>query len=912
MPEANALPSRLQIERMRLAYRGATLSDDEAQSFRIVQRDQVAILVALAAAVGLGVYLGRVRLDITLLVVGAISVIAAVVKFSRRQPIVKPLLALPLLVAAARLVAVILQYRLACSAIVVVAAIYLLRRYGSAPLDFYQEWMFADPRLRPQTKAAQQVERIQPTVWPLLLLAPIAVLVPLRHTTTLGLFLTLLLLVAILVFFAIRSHTKILPAIRDGLRHAAFIQHLYLAYPDYRSYGIWQAPETLAQRKKAFFRLAGSVCLLLVIPFTFCCPWEIFAVWFIPGFEWPIPPASAARGYDWLAMPFLLVRDAELSYLWCFVVALPLFLLLPQMLLFACYFPAIQRAEEMRRRLMGADSDARTQWERDVEHVATSRRILEVDPHTQLPSKTEAEHLFLGNWADNGLPALLDRAIVREHGYITGQSGSGKTALGIAPLLIQLIRGHDQPALDPATKSFRGDWRRSDPVPILILDLKGDPALFHTVRKEAEGRQPFRYFTIETNRATHLFDPFQNLVAERTPIELCELLIQALSLYHGDFYGASYYSKQNRDLLLTVLKEAQRSGRPPDSWKDLYDRLLAFSDDYRFRDTLELLATIHALCEYPQLAAGSRGPQDADVIHMPTVVENSQIAYFWLPAQITGMSVREIGKLALYSFMTAVGDTLRAGKPKREAYIVIDEFQRIAAENLAPILELARGSGIGVILANQDPGALLLPKFNLRRVVMTNTRFKQYFTVTSRDEIEELMLLSGEESVYMHSHGVASSTYSSTTSESWHETLRSRLNINDIISISDDRQGSILYVTRGSGLTQLGGVPTPLRTPWPTFKDEYDRRDASPWPTGPEAPRTVVSPLSPEEIAQKEREYLQNVIGIQDAIAKALGQLEPDDPTLFDEAQRDESRKKRGQKKGKGAKKRAEGSTEGP
>ena len=61
--------------------------------------------------------------------------------------------------------------------------------------------------------------------------------------------------------------------------------------------------------------------------------------------------------------------------------------------------------------------------------------------------------------------------------------------------------------------------------------------------------------------------------------------------------------------------------------------------------------------------------------------------------------------------MTYVGEAFHASHscdpptpqfPPREEYLLIDEFQRVAAHLVDTILQIARGMNIGVILANQS------------------------------------------------------------------------------------------------------------------------------------------------------------------------------------------------------------------
>ena len=123
------------------------------------------------------------------------------------------------------------------------------------------------------------------------------------------------------------------------------------------------------------------------------------------------------------------------------------------------------------------------------------------------------------------------------------------------------------------------------PPPMVIIDLKGDPALFHTVRLEAEERRrqlgitdprdpryAFRFFTSEKGKATHHFNPFQSLESSsRSLIQICHLFLDSLSLSHGEGYGRSYYSRKNRHLLYEALEAEPR----PRSFEARYERLAA-------------------------------------------------------------------------------------------------------------------------------------------------------------------------------------------------------------------------------------------------------------------------------------------------------------------------------------------------
>ena len=279
-----------------------------------------------------------------------------------------------------------------------------------------------------------------------------------------------------------------------------------------------------------------------------------------------------------------------------------------------------------------------------------------------------------------------------------------------------------------------------EPYPLVILDLKGDAALFHTVREEARARsQPFKFFTTEKNAPTYRFNPFRGFDREsRTIAQLCQLILDALNLNHGKGYGRSYYTERSRNVLSATLHKY------PDiyTFGDLHDALnntIRGNPDNRARsDAFELLSVIEMLKEYKQLVTGP----DEDVsttegvIFMPNVLKNREVAYFWLPAALESISVGEIAKLVLFNLRTAAQDWKRQNPDKpRRVILVIDELQRVAGENLQGILQDARSFGISAILANQSLKDLQSPTgFDLAPTIMTNTRVKFFFTSPAEDE----------------------------------------------------------------------------------------------------------------------------------------------------------------------------------
>jgi len=510
----------------------------------------------------------------------------------------------------------------------------------------------------------------------------------------------------------------------------------------------------------------------------------------------------------------------------------------------------------------GPDSTpARSEWEWAVDRMRFSAHEAP-DPLTGKPVR-ECEHLFLGVEPYRGFPVLLDRAALSEHVYITGESGSGKTALGISPLLMQLIRARRDPAQQDG---------QTRPPPLVILDLKGDPALFHTVRREAEQRRKelgiedpadprfaFKFFTPEPGRASHRFNPFASLrSSQRSTVQLCELILDSLALSHGEGYGRSYYTRRSRHTLLRALDDPSK----PDSFEELYAVLTNLCHDAEHGVAFELLSAIEGIAQYPNIAAPDGAAPPEHAIHMPSVLEHSQTVYFWLPAALESISVREIGKLALYSLLTAAIDRQRDGGAHRQTYLVIDEFQRIAGENFRIVLEQARSFGVSAILANQTQADLRTPDADLRPTVRSNTRVKMFFAVTDPIEARLLTEQSGEELCYLRSWGAALFP-TATEGVVWGvnrktetEHLKPRVTLDDVMRTTDEPNEFFLHVSRGSGHTQFGGVPIAVRCPWPMTEADYRARAATPWPRLEElrSAEAVVPKEAPQDVDRRARE----------------------------------------------------------
>ncbi len=785
---------------------------------------------------------------------------------------------------AAAAVARLFESRMLVGSLAGVTALALLARHGMQPLQFYVEWLYTHPRLRPATR--RTTPALPPPDYLLLLTALTAALLLPQISTTLA-----LAVLAVLPLLAIyHSRLPLQTLMKQGA--SAIVPYAMYGGLGPKPPGIWQASTPYHVRDGTLSKMVGALFLTLAISLNLFMPLVDFPAFTTPTQtkdrtpskqadrtaatqSKPAKPATArpkwrrdGRPHQWV----LDVIDAawEMSfspYLFGVPVALVAAMVLPPMLLVGVYRRPLEAIGRLRADIEGGpgarpvlDIDERPEWQW---YVDRSRDSAHEAPGPFGDTVREAEHLFLGVEPHSRFPVLLDEKLLAEHTYLVGDSGSGKTSLGLMPLIIQLLRGHRPSDENANAGRVHGDGR-SPPPPLVVIDLKGDPALFHTTKKEAEERGlEFRFFTPERGRASHYFNPFASLDARhRTEIQLCQILLDALSLNHGEGYGRGYYSRQSRALLHAALTAEKK----PRSLKDLHELILALRETHRdeYKDTLELLSTVHALTQYKALALRTNTKKPEEAIHMPSMLERRQVVYFWLPAAVESVSAREIAKLALYSLLTACIDRQRTHPHEewRQAYVVIDEFQRIAGENFRVILEQARSFGLGIVLANQSVSDLQTPTVDLRGTVRANTRVKRYFSVTDPRDVAALSEASGQEIAYFRSWNAeagytAKTEYvgSSYNSRSESQSLKPRLLSNDILAISDHPLESILHVSRGSGYTQFAGLPLAVRCTWPMTRAEYRRRQHAPWPTREEYEdgTTTASDKSPHDI-ERERD----------------------------------------------------------
>lgn len=468
-------------------------------------------------------------------------------------------------------------------------------------------------------------------------------------------------------------------------------------------------------------------------------------------------------------------------------------------------------------------------WEAYVRRLRSS----EFATRDEFGRETRERDLLLVGFSLHGdYPILLERGILSEHGHITGDSGSGKSSLGIAPLIAQLIGRPD--------------------TSVVVLDLKGDRALFEAARcsvrdanqdRSKKRRIRFRWFTNAAQLSTFAFNPFLQKHMQRVTLQQkASILLQSLGLEYGEGYGRSYFSAIHRNILTKVLQDDPTisSFRRLQAYfdRDLRTRLRDMNIDRKvYQDASHLFTIIDSLASFDALNITPESRVDPAVlrqhIDMAQVVTQPSVAYFYLTSALEEQSVREIAKLALHSILTAA---VERGPSKHKVYLFVDEFQQVVSADLEIVLRQARSVGISMILANHTIADLRKETVDLIPTVQTNTRFKQVFAASDLEQQSRLVQASGETINELFGYSICSD---GKETFSWQEHIGPRLRANDIIETTDRPLHCLIHITRGLGVTQFGGFMFKAVCPYHITLEEYERRSVATWPEP--RPGTIVA-----------------------------------------------------------------------
>lgn len=239
------------------------------------------------------------------------------------------------------------------------------------------------------------------------------------------------------------------------------------------------------------------------------------------------------------------------------------------------------------------------------------------------------------------------------------------------------------------------------------------------------------------------------------------MFLLSLNMHHGDDYGRAFFGLKSRTLLQDALKQAlalenapptRRRREPlPQSFADV-ERLVRKASSANPQGD-HLLHVLQSLLDFPQLnmSPGRDARQSAvdNAIHMPEVIREKQVVYFYLQSLLDLTTVAEIARLVLYSAVTAATAYREQHGEKARVYLVADEAQVLVAQNISNVLEKARDNQVACILAHQTMSQLNPPgSVDLRELVVDCTSVKQFWSARDPRFKDHISKISGEVGYY--------------------------------------------------------------------------------------------------------------------------------------------------------------------
>lgn len=439
----------------------------------------------------------------------------------------------------------------------------------------------------------------------------------------------------------------------------------------------------------------------------------------------------------------------------------------------------------------------------------------------------ERGHLFLGRTVLTDEPVLADISLLNGHAHFLGDTESRKTSLGLVPTIEQLLGATDGS--------------------ILILDLKGDAAFFHTARAITGGfGVPFPFLTNVPGWASHVFNAFRQSHWPHLPTSAkTQMLLQAFDLDFGKDYGRAFFAALQEIVLRAYLRECSGLEALSNLRERMGRRLSArwgvTKDDWQkarhLVASVDRLASNSALNATPETHPG-RDALFEHAIDMASLFRKRQVVYFFLDPRLEGTTVAPIAKLALFSLLTAASVLPRQGR--RRVYVVIDEFQEIITRSMMKVFEQARSSGVSLLVAHQSIGQLKRePTLDLTSTVENNTALKRAFKATDQQSIERIQFLSGPA---LWDYATRDELGNVTSVQS---RLEPSLPQNDVMALSATPKTSLVRFSEDRGLTRYGGRVVPIVSDFFISAEEYEAFDSARWPEVDE--RTLVVKDLPDD-----------------------------------------------------------------
>jgi len=344
-----------------------------------------------------------------------------------------------------------------------------------------------------------------------------------------------------------------------------------------------------------------------------------------------------------------------------------------------------------------------------MEELAIPREMLE-------PVKNKKGAILMGRNSFLGFEQDLyvSEATRRQHTYIIGQTGTGKTTLMKTMILSDMKAGNGLAVIDPHGELY------DDLLGLIPEERKNDVVLLNP----SDTLFPVGFNLLEVKH-----DDEREAVIKEIRAILKRFVFEYYEIKDGGYAGPVFFTHIQNNLLLAssdtqnpgTILEANNIFLKPDYWRrwlplkwqnhvlqDWVKNQLSRVDYQRVTQDGGLYGDYFAgkLSEFtndPRISLIFGQPYST--INFTDIIENKKILLVNLSKGLLGEASSSLfGMILMAKFNTAFmgrRKNLEEGKKLTPFYLYVDEFQNIATENFSILLSEARKFGLGLILANQ-------------------------------------------------------------------------------------------------------------------------------------------------------------------------------------------------------------------
>ena len=311
-------------------------------------------------------------------------------------------------------------------------------------------------------------------------------------------------------------------------------------------------------------------------------------------------------------------------------------------------------------------------------------------------------------------PVLLDEKSRRQHAYIVGQTGTGKTTLMKSMIQADMEAGHGLAVIDPHGELYQ------DLLNLIPENRMEDVILFNP----ADYLFPIGFNILEVKD-----DEEQDFVLKELRAVFKRFITEYFDLSKGDYHGPVFYQHVMNNLRL-VMSDRSRPGTMIDLYnifeiKDFWKRWMPLKS----QDSVLKNWVTEGLPNSNYVYVNRDGQRNSDYysskfadfiddsrirnifgqphssVDFAQAIEKNKIILINLSKGLLGeANAAFLGMLLMAKLSTVMvsrAKQISEGKDFNPYYLYVDEFQTIATENFSIMLSEARKFGVGLVLANQ-------------------------------------------------------------------------------------------------------------------------------------------------------------------------------------------------------------------